>query len=155
MYSNIKSNQYKTIWLSTKDAIASTDRKDFTFNHLPLIKVIGDKNILKINSITLSGAGLSSAPNHNWSIKLKNIKYNQTMYFNSDKDTIPTIANINYDTNNSIQNGNLSLEIEKQDINEIVLQITTHTGTSTEHGALKNSQNIDFHFGICIEELFD
>jgi len=147
--------QYKTIWLSTKDATASTDRKQFKFNHLPLIKIIGNQNVLKINSITLSGAGLSSAPNHNWTIKLKNIKYNQTLYFNSDKDTIPTIANLNYDTNNTIQNGNLSLEIEKQDINEIILQITTHTGTSEEHGAIKNSQNIDFHLGICIEELFN
>jgi hypothetical protein len=147
--------QYKTIWLSTVDATASNDRKEFKFNHLPLIKIIGNQNVLKINSITLSGAGLSSAPNHNWTIKLKNIKYNQTLYFNSDKDTIPTIANLNYDTNNSVQNGNLLLEIEKQDINEIILQITTHTGTSEEHGAIKNSQNIDFHFGICIEELFN
>ena len=147
--------QYKTIWLSTKDAVASTNRKEFKFNHLPLIKIIGNQNILKINSITLDGAGVSSISDNNWTIKLKNIKYNQTLYFNSDKDTIPTIANLNYDTNNTIQNGNLSLEIEKQDINEIILQITTHTGTSEEHGAIKNSQNIDFHFGICIEELFN
>ena len=147
--------QYKTIWLSTKDAVASTNRKEFKFNHLPLIKIIGNQNILKINSITLDGAGVSSISDNNWTIKLKNIKYNQTLYFNSDKDTIPTIANLNYDTNNSVQNGNLSLEIEKQDINEIILQITTHTGTSEEHGAIKNSQNIDFHFGICIEELFN
>ena len=78
MYELTKS-QYKTIWLSTKDAVASTDRKEFKFNHLPLIKIIGNQNILKINSITLDGAGLSSAPNHNWTIKLKNIKYNQTL----------------------------------------------------------------------------
>jgi len=48
----------------------------------------------------------------------------------------------------------MSLEIERQDINEIVLEITTHTGTSSEHGAIKNSQNIDFHIGLCIEEQF-
>jgi hypothetical protein len=153
MYELTKS-QYKTIWLSTKDATSSTDRKEFKFNHLPLIKIIGNQNILKINSITLDGAGVSSISDNNWTIKLKNIKYNQTLYFNSDKDTIPTIANINYDTNNSIQNGNLSLEIEKQDINEIILQITTLNG-STEHGAIINSANIDFHLGICIEELFN
>jgi len=153
MYELIKT-QYKTIWLSTKDATTSTDRKEFKFNHLPLIKIIGNQNILKINSITLDGAGVSSISDNNWTIKLKNIKYNQTLYFNSDKDTIPTIANLNYDTNNSVQNGNLSLEIEKQDINEIILQITTFTG-STEHGAIINSENIDFHFGICIEEIFN
>jgi len=153
MYELSKS-QYKTIWLSTKDAVASTDRKSFTYNKLPLIKVIGEKNILKINSITLSGDGLSSAPNHNWVIKLSRVKFNNTNYFNTDNNTIPTIAMINYDTNNSIQNGNMSLEIERQDINEIVLEITTHTGTSSEHGAIKNSQNIDFHIGLCIEEQF-
>ena len=153
MYELSKS-QYKTIWVSTKDAVASTDRKSFTYNKLPLIKVIGEKNILKINSITLSGDGLSSAPNHNWVIKLGRVKFNNTNYFNTDNNTIPTIAMINYDTNNSIQNGNMSLEIERQDINEIVLEITTHTGTSSEHGAIKNSQNIDFHIGLCIEEQF-
>jgi hypothetical protein len=143
-------SQYKTIWLSTKDAVASSDRKTFIYNSLPLIKVIGEKNILKINSITLSGDGLSSAPGHNWTIKLGRIKYNTSTYFNSDKNTTPTIAMINYDSNNSIQNGNLSLEIETQDINEIELYIESDDG----HGAIKNSQEIDFHIGICIEEWF-
>ena len=143
-------SQYKTIWLSTKDAVASADRKTFTYTKLPLIKVIGEKNILKINSITLSGDGLSSAPGHNWTIKLGRIKYNTSTYFNSDKNTTPTIAMINYDSNNSIQNGNLSLEIETQDINEIELYIESDDG----HGAIKNSQEIDFHIGICIEEWF-
>jgi len=143
-------SQYKTIWLSTKDAVASSDRKTFTYNSLPLIKVIGEKNILKINSITLSGDGLGSAPGHNWTIKLGKVKFNNTNYFNTDLNTTPTIAMINYDTNNSIQNGNLSLEIEKQDINEIVLNIESNDG----HGAVKNSQNIDFHISLCVEEQF-
>tara|TARA_R100000742_G_C4279592_1_gene104630 strand:- start:7105 stop:7572 length:468 start_codon:yes stop_codon:yes gene_type:complete len=153
MYELSKS-QYKTIWLSTKDAVASGDRKTFTYNSLPLIKVIGEKNILKINSITLSGAGLSSASGHNWTIKIARVKFNTSTYFNSDKNTTPTIAMINYDTNNSIQNGNLSLEIEKQDINEIILQITAFTGTAQEIGAIKSNQNIDFNIGLCIEEQF-
>jgi hypothetical protein len=142
--------QYKTIWISTTDAVASADRKTFTFNNLPLIKIIGEKNILKINSITLSGDGLNSAPGHNWTIKLGRVKFNNTNYFNTDLDTIPTICMINYDTNNSIQNGNLSLEIEKQDINEIEL----HIESDDNHGAVKNSQNIEFNIGICIEEWF-
>jgi len=142
--------QYKTIWISTTDAVASTDRKTFTFNSLPLIKVIGEKNILKINSITLSGDGLSSAPGHNWTIKLGRVKFNNTNYFNTDLDTIPTIAMINYDSNNSIQNGNLCLEVERQDINEIEL----HIESDDNHGAVKNSQNIEFFIGICIEEWF-
>ena len=142
--------QYKTIWLSTTDAVASSDRKTFTFNNLPLIKIIGEKNILKINSITLSGDGLGSAPGHNWTIKLGKVKFNNTNYFNTDLNTIPTVAMINYDSNNSIQNGNLSLEIETQDINEIELYIES----DDNHGAVKNSQEIDFHIGICIEEQF-
>jgi hypothetical protein len=142
--------QYKTIWISTTDAVASSDRKTFTFNSLPLIKVIGEKNILKINSITLSGDGLSSAPGHNWTIKLGRVKFNNTNYFNTDLDTTPTIAMINYDTNNSIQNGNLCLEVERQDINEIEL----HIESDDNHGAVKNSQNIEFFIGICIEEWF-
>ncbi len=142
--------QYKTIWLSTVDAVASDDRKTFTFNSLPLIKVIGEKNILKINSITLSGDGLGSAPNHNWTIKLGRVKFNTSTYFNSDKNTTPTIAMINYDSNNSIQNGNLSLEIEKQDINEIEL----HIESDDLHGAVKNNSSIDFHISLSIEELF-
>ena len=47
----------------------------------------------------------------------------------------------------------MSLEIEKQDINEIVLYITTHSGAE-QHGAIKNSQAIDFHIGLCVEEQF-
>lgn len=149
----LKKTQYKTIWLSTTDGVASADRTTFTYNKLPLIKVIGEKNILKINSITLSGAGLSSAPGHNWTIKLGRVKHNNTTYFNSDQNTTPTIAMINYDSNNSIQNGNMALQIEKQDINEIVLYITTHSGSEV-HGAIKNSQQIEFHIGIVIEEQF-
>ena len=143
-------SQYKTIWISTTDAVASTDRKTFTFNNLPLIKIIGEKNILKINSITLSGDGLGSAPGHNWTIKLGRVKFNNTNYFNTDLNTIPTIAMINYDTNNSIQNGNLCLEVERQDINEIELHIESDDG----HGAVKNNSSIEFNIGICIEEWF-
>tara|TARA_R110002050_G_scaffold72374_2_gene155911 strand:- start:4606 stop:5058 length:453 start_codon:yes stop_codon:yes gene_type:complete len=147
-YENIdKPIKYKTIWLNTNNAVASTDRKIFTFNELPLIQIRGN-SILKINSITLSGAGIGSAPNHNWTIKMQNIKFNQTSYYNSDKDNNPTIACLNYDTNNSIQNGVYSLELIPQDINQTVIIIESDDG----HGAVKNSQNIDFHIGLCIEE---
>mgnify|MGYP007072203199 CR=1 FL=1 len=139
--------RYKSIWLSTTDAVASSDRKKFTFNNLPIIQTRG-KSYLKINSITLSGAGIASAPNNNWEIKLSNVKFNGTNYFNSDKNSIPTIACINYDTNNSIQNGKFSLELTHQDITQPVIHIKADDG----FGAVKSGNNIDFHIGLCIEE---
>lgn len=150
MYEINKAVSYKTIWLNTSDAVADTDRKRFVFNDLSLIQ-IRNKSYLKVNSITLSGAGLSSAPNHNWEVKLANVKINQPSYFNSDNNFIPTIANLNYDSNNSIQNGHLTLELENQDIVQLALHIESDDG----HGAIKNSQEIDFHIGLCIEQYME
>ena len=148
----LKKTQYKTIWLNTTDAIVDNDRKLFTYNNLPLIKIIGEKNILKINSITLSGTGVDNISNDNWTIKIKDVKFNNTTYFNSDKDLSPTVAQFNYDTNNTIQNGNLSLEIEKQDINLITLNIYNNSN----QGLIKSGNNINLHIGITIcEEFFD
>lgn len=150
MYEINKAVSYKTIWLNTSDAVADSERKKFVFNDLSLIQV-RNKSFLKINSITLSGDGLSSASNHNWEVKLANVKINQPSYFNSDNNFIPTIAMINYDSNNSIQNGHLTLELEIQDIVQLALHIESDDG----HGAIKNSQAIDFHIGICIEEYME
>lgn len=150
MYELDRPTNYKVIWLNTEDAVASTDRKEFIFNNLPLIQ-IRNKSYLKINSITLSGNGLSSAPNHNWEIKLLNVKINQPSYFNSDNNFVPTIAMLNYDQNNSIQNGSMHLELETQDIIQLGLNIESDDG----HGAAKNSQNINFHIGLCVEEYME
>jgi len=150
MYEINKAVSYKTIWLNTSDAIADADRKRFVFNDLSLIQ-IRNKSYLKVNSITLSGAGLSAAPNHNWEVKLANVKINQPSYFNSDNNFIPTIAMLNYDENNSIQNGHLTLELESQDVVQLALHIESDDG----HGAVKNSQAIDFHIGLCIEEFME
>ena len=150
MYELDRPTNYKVIWLNTEDAVASTDRKEFIFNNLPLIQ-IRNKSYLKINSITLSGNGLSSAPNHNWEIKLLNVKINQPSYFNSDNNFVPTIAMLNYDQNNSIQNGSMHLELETQDIIQLGLNIESDDG----HGAVKNSQNINFHIGLCVEEYME
>ena len=147
MYELNRPTNYKVIWLNTDHATASSDRKQFIFNNLPVIQ-IRNKSYLKINSITLSGDGLSSASNHNWEIKLMNVKINQPSYFNSDNNFVPTIANINYDQNNSVQNASMMLEVEDQDIMQLGLHIESDDG----HGAVKNSQNIDFHIGLCIEE---
>jgi hypothetical protein len=148
----LKRTQYKTIWLNTSDAVIDTERKTFTYNNLPLIKVIGEKNILKVNSITLSGPGVSNITNSNWTVKIKDVKFNNTTYFNSDKDLNPTIAEFNYDSNNTIQNGLLSLELEKQDINLITLQVYN----DDNNGLKISNDNIDLHICIVIcEEFFD
>ena len=149
-------NNYKTInkpirtqnvWLNSTDALVDSQRKMFTFNDIPLIQV-RNHSVLKINSITLSGTGVSSASAHNWTIKLANVKYNTTSYFNSDNDSIPTIAMLNYDTNNSVQNGSFALELEPSDIKQLIIKVTSDDG----HGLLKNSQNIDIHIGLTICE---
>lgn len=150
MYELNRPTNYKVIWLNTEDAVASTDRKEFIFNNLPVIQ-IRNKSYLKINSITLSGDGVGSASNHNWEIKLLNVKINQPSYFNSDNNFVPTIANLNYDQNNSIQNGAMHLELEYQDIMQMGLYIESDDG----HGAVKNSQEINFHIGLCVEEYME
>jgi len=138
----------QNIWLNTKDALADSERIYFTFNNLPLIQ-IRNHSVLKVNSITLGGAGVGSATGHNWTIKLGNtIKHNTTSYYNSDNDSSPTIAMINYDQNNSIQNGTFALELEQQDIKQVVVKIISDDG----HGAVKNSQEIDFFICLVIEE---
>lgn len=139
--------KFKVLWLNTSDAVASTDRKTFVFNNMPLIQTRG-RTLLKVNSVTLSGAGISSAPNHNWTIKIQNVKFQQTSYYNSDGDNNPTIACFNYDSNNTIQNGHYALELVPQDINQPVLNIFSDDG----HGLTKNSQIIDAHIGIVFEE---
>lgn len=150
MYELDRPTNYKVIWLNTEDAVADGNRKEFIFNNLPLIQ-IRNKSYLKINSITLSGDGLSSASNHNWEIKLMNVKINQPSYFNSDNNFVPTIAMLNYDQNNSVQTGSMHLELETQDIIQLGLHIESDDG----HGAVKNSQNINFHIGLVVCEYME
>ena len=150
MYEINKAVSYKTVWLNTSDAIADAERKRFVFNDLSLIQ-IRNKSYLKVNSITLSGDGVGSAPGHNWEIKLAGVKINQPSYFNSDNNFIPTISCLNYDENNTIQNGHLTLELENQDIVQLALHIEDEAGV----GAIKSSANIDFHIGLCIEEFME
>jgi hypothetical protein len=150
MYEINKAVSFKTLWLNTTDAIVDADRKRFVFNDLSLIQ-IRNKSYLKVNSITLSGDGVGSAPGHNWEVKLAGVKINQPSYFNSDNNFIPTIAMLNYDSNNSVQNGHLTLELENQDI----VQLALHIVSDDNHGLIKNSQNIDMHIGLSVEEYME
>lgn len=147
VYEIKKEPSFKNIWLRTQDAVASSDRKQFTFNDLALIQ-IRNNSILKVNSITLHGAGVGSASNYNWTIKMDNVDYKKNYYFNSDKSNIPTIATLNYDSKHSVQNGLMSLHLVNQDINQLTLQVEADDGD----GLIKSSQNIEMEICLVICE---
>jgi hypothetical protein len=146
----MKQHKIKNIWLNTGDANvdSSAVRKIFGFYQLPLIQ-IKKKSILKVNSVTLSGAGHSDATGHNWTIKLHNVMYNSASYYNSDKNANPTILCFNFDTKNTIQNGLFALELEPQDIINLELECFNEAGS----GLIKNSNPFNIHLNILIEEI--
>jgi hypothetical protein len=150
-----KNNKYisniKNIWLNTTDVPTSAitnNRRFFTFFDLPLIQ-IKKQSFLRVNSLTLSGAGSLTAIDHNWTIKLHNLNYNGGAYFNSDKIAEPTILCFNYDTKNSVQNGLFSLELVPQDLNTLTLEIFNEAG----EGAIKNTYPFNIHLNLIIEEI--
>jgi len=147
--------KYKNIWLNTKDctiANGGTDatRRIFKFQRLPLIQV-RNKSYLKVNSITLSGAGHQNATGHNWTVKLLDVQYNNSSYYNSDMSGDPTIAMFNFDTKYTIQNGLFALELENQDIVNLRLEVYNEAG----EGLVKTLQPIELHLNIVIEEIND
>lgn len=146
----MKQHKIKNIWLNTTDANVdnSAVRKIFGFYQLPLIQ-IKKKSILKVNSVTLSGAGHADATGHNWTIKLHNVMYNSASYYNSDKNANPTILCFNFDTKNSVQNGLFALELEPQDIINLELECFNEAGS----GLIKNSNPFNIHLNILIEEI--
>lgn len=154
-YQITRTKRCKNIWLNTTDCtIANTgtdaSRRLFRFFTLPLIQ-IRKKSYLKVNSITLSSADHNLASGHNWTVKLRNVKYNGNDYFNSDKIAIPTIACFNYDTRHSVQNGLYTLQLEEQDINNLELEIYNEAGT----GLIKSNTDINLHINLVIEEYED
>ena len=146
----MKQHKIKNIWLNTGDANvdSSAVRKMFGFYQLPLIQ-IKKKSILKVNSVTLSGAGHGDAGGHNWTIKLHNVMYNHASYYNSDKNANPTIVCFNFDAKHTIQNGLFSLELEPQDIVNLELECFNEAGT----GLIKASGPFNIHLNILIEEI--
>ena len=139
----------KSIWLDTKNAVINSDRTEFTFNNLPVIQVRGDICHLKVNSISgSSSSGSNDYINHTFVIKLANVKYNHSYYFNADKNSIPTIADVMIDANKGFYLNNSVLTLTDQDINQLCLKIKTDDG----HGLVKGGHTIDLYFNIIIEE---
>lgn len=139
----------KSIWLDTKNAVINADRTEFVFNHLPVIQVRGDICHLKVNSISgSSSSGSNDYINHTFVIKLGNVKYNHAYYFNSDKNSTPTIADVMIDANKGFHLNNSVLTLPNQDINQLSLKIKTNDG----HGLSKNTHDIDLYLNITVEE---
>jgi hypothetical protein len=150
-----KVKKCKNIWLNTIDctvANGETDdiRRVFKFQKLPLIQ-IRNKSYLKVNSITLSGAGHQNATGHNWTVKLHDVKYSQDSYYNSDNIGVPTIAMFNFDTKYTIQNGLYSLELEEQDIVNLRIEVYNEAGA----GLVKSLAPIELNINLIIEEYED
>jgi len=139
----------KSIWVDTKNAVVNPDRTEFVFNHLPVIQVRGDICHLKVNSISgSSSSGSNDYINHTWVIKLGNVKYNHSYYFNADKNSSPTIADVMIDANKGFHLNNSVLTLPEQDINQLCLKIKSDDG----HGLIKATHTIDLYFNIIIEE---
>lgn len=139
----------KSIWLDTKNAEINADRSEFVFNHLPVIQVRGDICHLKVNSISgSSSSGSNDYIEHTYVVKLGNVKYNHAYYFNADKSSTPTIADVMIDSNKGFHLNNGVLTLPEQDINRLSLKIKKEDGT----GLTKSSHEIDLYFNIIIEE---
>jgi hypothetical protein len=139
----------KSIWLDTKSAVINADRTEFVFNDLPVIQVRGDICHLKVNSISGSStSGTNDYIEHTYVVKLGNVKYNHAYYFNSDKNSTPTIADVMIDANKGFHLNNSSLTLPNQDINQLILKIKKEDGV----GLTKGAHDIDLYFNIIIEE---
>ncbi len=139
----------KSIWVDTKSAVVNADRTEFVFNHLPVIQVRGDICHLKVNSISGSStSGTNDYIEHTYVVKLGNVKYNHAYYFNSDKNSTPTIADVMIDANKGFHLNNSSLTLPEQDINQLILKIKKEDGVGLKKGA----HDIDLYFNIIIEE---
>ena len=141
---------YKTIYLDSENCVINAERNTLTFNNLPVIKVEGDINFIRLDSVCMTSASASNYTDHIWTIKLGNIKYNNKFYYNSDKNAIPTLGNVMIDTKMMVNNGLNNLVIDKQNINQIILYVNS----SDNHGLQKNSQNIKMNISLIIEEHF-
>lgn len=148
MYELNSKVNYKTIYLDSSNCVINTERNTLTFNNLPVIKVEGDVNFLRLDSVTMTSANVTNYTGHIWTIKLGNIKYNNKFYYNSDRNAVPTIGNIMIDSTAMINNGLNNLVIDNQNINQIVLYVNSSDG----HGLIKNSQEIKMCISLIIEE---
>jgi len=137
---------YKKIILNTNDAIASvgkanagTGNSEFVFYNFNTI-TIKEPSYLKV-----IGASADISTNAVWTIKLDNISYNETSYYNSDADGSPTILTRCFNGKSSLMLDNIALELPPQDMSDIKLIILDEAGNGL-YGA-------KMMFELCIEDI--
>ena len=137
---------YKKIILNTNDAIASvgkansgTGNSEFVFYNFNTI-TIKEPSYLKV-----IGASADISTNSVWSIKLDNVSYNETSYYNSDSDANPTILTRCFNGKSSLMLDNIALQLPPQDMSDIKLIILDEAGNGI--GSAK------MMFELCIESV--
>jgi hypothetical protein len=130
---NVPRKKYRSIWLSTSDAVRSEDHKYFIFNKLPLIKVRKNTK-LYVSSINLTpvvgdiAAIMSNLlPYGHFFIKMKNIKYNGESAMASNQDNALTLIDGYMPVNYISQSVYFVGELLEQELNFIELYINTRS----------------------------
>jgi len=131
MKENNKKKKCRSIWLDTRDAVVSADKKTYTFEKLPLIIVKADTKLYLKSIDTVSSSstaqqliGLTSGAN--MSYKLQNVRYEDETHISSSHNMDITL----YDGFQHLKNdGGLEgrhsflATLLPQDINSITLLI--------------------------------
>jgi len=130
---NVPRKKYRSIWLSTTDAIRSADNKYFIFNKLPLIKIKKNTKLFvnSINLIPVVGdvAAIMSnlLSNAHFFIKMKNIKYNNESAIASNQDNALTLIDGYMPVSYISQSVYFVGELLEQELNHIELYINTRS----------------------------
>lgn len=140
--------KYQTIWLNTSNATANADRTRFIFHNLPLIQ-IKKRSYIRFNSVSFIPA-VSSL--RNYLIKLVNIKFNRSCYYNTDGSAMPTLISYNQTTATNIQHGLYRLEIPQQDIINLEIDTADSAGRGLFEGAGTPGTVANLILCIVIEE---
>ena len=132
-----KKLEYKKIILRTEDAITNTEKTNFTYRNFNSISIT-KPSYLKIDAVSAN-----IITNEVWTFKLDNVKYNNSNYYNSDQNAIPTILTRCFNGKSSMMVDNIALEIVPQDITEIILIITDESGNGINTAKMNIEMTIE------------
>ena len=132
-----KKLEYKKIILRTEDAITNTEKTNFTYRGFNSI-TITKPSYLKVDAVS---ANITT--DAVFTFKLDNVKYNNSNYYNSDKNSTPTILTRCFNGKSSMMVDNIALEIVPQDITEIILIITDENGNGIDTAKMNIEMTIE------------